>query len=275
MSTNPPRLYLDDALIIINHAAIHAERLTPRAAYLYFMTRVYQTIQNDREYYRTKLDRQDASTCLLQLYAHVLKQFEAEFSARLKRLDQLRTPSVESVSTIVLSQASAKPIPYSEKLILPPLVASPARQGPKPKTRGTPVPIILPAPVALDIGRPPPPRSVPKTVYHVLQRIFLPREKGKLSFDDLKHIMTCKELGFTYKPAKGSGRRFAPPIGSGLKTYTPHQCVSVPISERDFNSRHRPHGGNELKPNIVRRDLNKLYGWTMDSFIPKDGKHAE
>ncbi|KAJ7629734.1 hypothetical protein DFH06DRAFT_1304039 [Mycena polygramma] len=71
--------------------------------------------------------------------------------------------------------------------------------------------------------------------------------------------MACKEIGFAYRCAKGSGRHFVPPTGSGLKTYTPHQ----------------PHGGNELKPNIVRRDLNKLYGWTVESFILKDGKHAE
>lgn len=83
-----------------------------------------------------------------------------------------------------------KPIPYSEKPVLPLVVAPPVRHGPKVKTRGVSNLITLPAPAREAVHVIPrlTPYDVPKEVLDTLERIFIPQEKGKVSIPDLKRV---------------------------------------------------------------------------------------
>ncbi|KAJ6578108.1 hypothetical protein B0H19DRAFT_1122418 [Mycena capillaripes] len=249
------RLYLDDTLIVINHA----DSLTQREAYQYLIIGVLELIHDDWDNYRHKLEHisylrasRAAEDCFLPLFADVIKEFEAVFRAKRKQIghgnDSLYAPSSATVPCL-----SVKPIPYSEKVVLPPLILPPKRQGPKTKTKGITALIEFPVPVAADPIPSRTPRSVPNDVYNSLERIFSPLKKGKVSFSDLKRVMTCKEIGFSYEPGSGSRRRFLPPLGSGLTPYTFHA----------------PHGGGEIHSKNLRKALTKLYGWTLESFARK------
>ncbi|KAJ7765896.1 hypothetical protein DFH07DRAFT_770038 [Mycena maculata] len=205
-------LYLDDALI----APLH------QAAFKQVTDEIVHT---------------DPADLLVPLLARILQEFEADskFKAQSVRCPpSLSEKDVGPPLTFPKERKTICPppvacfsiqlIPYCEKPVLPPVVIPPARCGPKIKTRGTVISalVVMPTPDAeIHVIS----TAVPKNIYTTLQRIFLPRKKGRVSFPDFQRVMTCVEIGFTCEDAEGSRVHFVPPPVSGLKTYTHHTCA--------------------------------------------------
>ncbi|KAJ7680031.1 hypothetical protein B0H17DRAFT_1232465 [Mycena rosella] len=122
-----------------------------------------------------------------------------------------------SPPAVDIDRPSSKPTPYSDKRILAPIEVPNTRHGPKIKTRGVPALAVSPALVAPAAATTPDPikrLDVPGDVYTVLELVFSPKLKGQVSFADLRRVMTCRELGFSYERGEGARRRFVPPQGS-------------------------------------------------------------
>ncbi|KAJ7112869.1 hypothetical protein C8R43DRAFT_1242744 [Mycena crocata] len=233
-----PRVYPDDTLVVTDIE----DRHTRQAAFEHVLEELYRELSGDWDRYRSKLDdlgyaatSRVASDCLIPLLADILQRFAAELKAhrdwiRAGRLIELPchsiSPDTEAVSLAEAPVVLAKPVPYFEKRELPPVIPA-TRQGPKIKTRP---PITLtkpptPVPEADDIHiRPPPkPYEVPSNIYAILERIFLPKCKGRVTFRDFKRVLTCKAIGFSFVPGDGCRGHFRPPSDSGLKRITPHE----------------------------------------------------
>ncbi|KAJ7149947.1 hypothetical protein C8R46DRAFT_506033 [Mycena filopes] len=287
-------LYSDDILI----ATYVHDRSTRAAALQYFFTEVSKAFDDDWARHKT-LSHAEASRLAeeyhLALFKRVLLRVEVEVALKLKRQrliefnpkeapHQISLPTPESndgdCSPPILPPTSKssfpKPTPYSEKATLPPVVLN-ERRGPKVKTRGSSR-VELPLAVALPIDAPPPTPViyVRKKIYHLLERIFLPR-KGGMTFDAVCTVLTCKEIGFSYRHGDGSCVHFDPPPGHGpaLNRFTLHECVLKQANRLWLICGHlRPHGrkGNEVIVHDVRETLWNACGWTMESFRLKTGK---
>ncbi|KAJ7035265.1 hypothetical protein C8F04DRAFT_1098686 [Mycena alexandri] len=256
-------IFCDD-ILIVTHADNPA---TKHKALRYFVTQVSKTIDDDwGRLCRKKIAHVEAARVaevyVLPLFKDVLRRFEAEFGPKARRTPyQISLPNItpkeSNPSLPPTPEFPSKPIPHFENVDLPPVTPH-VRQGPKIKTRGASTELPLPVEVAIEAIPVAPVTHVPKTVYNLLRSIFLPRERSRFSSLDLKKIMTCKEIGFSCESGDGSRMKFVPPPGSASKSYVFHN----------------PHGrgGKELgtyKLNYLQNDLNELYGWTIDSFLPK------
>ncbi|KAJ7471074.1 hypothetical protein FB451DRAFT_326645 [Mycena latifolia] len=289
-----PRTYLDDTLIVTNIE----NRFIRRTVFEYFLERLDEILADDLEHHRCELvdlgyltASRAADERILPVLEDVVKQFAADLEALANKRRALPDPSIQfngspySISLASLDSAQSddslikadapdlhilptpavdrlpsKPIPYHDKVVLPPVEIPDGRRGPKLKTRGSAdlarVPAAV-APAVPDIIPLPARYPVPGDIYDVFERIFSPTAKGKVTFADLKRVMTCKEIGFTYESRAGARRGFKPPV-DGLPIYVIHE----------------PHGSKDLNVNYVRGALNELYGWTMGTFVLMAGKRG-
>ncbi|KAJ6543577.1 hypothetical protein DFH09DRAFT_37744 [Mycena vulgaris] len=281
-----PRTYFDDTLIVspLENPFIR------QAALKYFLQQVYKILLDDCNHDRRRLEdlgylaaSRAAEDRIIPLLADLVERFVADFDAlvhkrrALENITLTRSSSPYSISLhtfdstrsgdsltpvdatdngiipLTVARLPSKAIPYSDKVVLPPAVVPDVRRGLKIKTRGIANPVKEPAaiePAAPDIVPLFTPYDLPKFEYNVTERIFSPQDKGKVSFGDFESVMTCKEIRFACGPGQGSRMKFLPPPNSGLKAFTLHM----------------PHGGKDLNVNYVRRTLNEVNGWTMDSF---------
>ncbi|KAJ6611155.1 hypothetical protein B0H10DRAFT_2437682 [Mycena sp. CBHHK59/15] len=142
----------------------------------------------------------------------------------LVKADKQPDVSPTKVQNLLIGLVSTEPaptkfVPYSDQRTLPRVPTPP---GPKVKTRGTASqhPAVLPAGESAAAAVPPNEscRELPKDPYNTMQRSFSPSDKGQLPFVDIKHVMMCKELGFSFESdAAGSRCRFVPPPGSDAR----------------------------------------------------------
>ncbi|KAJ7183704.1 hypothetical protein C8R46DRAFT_518590 [Mycena filopes] len=189
-------LYSDDILV----ATYVHDRSTRAAALQYFFTEVSKGFDDDWARHK-KLSHTEASRLpedyLLALFNRVLLRVEVEVALKLKRqrLIEFNPKEDGDCSPPILpptSKSCPKLTPYSEKVVLPPVVPH-ERCGPKVKTRG-PSRVEPPPPVALPIDAPPPTPViyVSKKTYTILERIFLPVNHGQLLFRDVRFVRAVK-----------------------------------------------------------------------------------
>ncbi|KAJ7128959.1 hypothetical protein C8R43DRAFT_1026559 [Mycena crocata] len=189
------RVYSDDTLILTTIV----DRHTRHAAFEHVLEELYLELTGDLGRYKLgglgySATSRVAADCLIPFLADILQRFAHAADLKDRRnaitADKLVEVACYSISldTEAASTVPAKPVPYSERIVLPPVIIPIARHGPKIKTRGNTTLIELPAPVPAADDIPPKLYEVPGTIYAILERIFLPKFKGRVTFKDLQRV---------------------------------------------------------------------------------------